>query len=204
MIVEETTFVGANDPMKPIFTDFAALLETRLRRDVPTTEDSVRYTLFASLLRNQVEPHSVILEYSHPEIRRARIDTWLTDFRGGAVAIEFKYDRDPPGGKNPPTTQKAGALFADLRRLHLVSDRAAAYLVYLTTKPMDVYLSSPERGHRELYELAPGKSLAIGARYFANKPATFQGAAGGVFEASVSAVLGRRFAGHSLRVYSVE
>ena len=54
--------------MKPIFTDFAGLLETRLRRDVPTTEDSVRYTLFASLLRNDVEPHSIVLEYSHPEI----------------------------------------------------------------------------------------------------------------------------------------
>ncbi len=203
MIADQTTCIDPYEPMKSIFTDFAGLLETRLRRDVPTTEDSVRYTLFASLLRNQVEPHSIVLEYSHPEIRRARIDTWLTDFQGRAVAIEFKYDRDPPGGKNPPTTQKAGALFADLRRLHLVSGCAAAYLVYLTTKPMDVYLSSPARGHRKLYELPPGESLAIGPRYFADKPATFRRAAGEVFEASVSAVLGRRFAGHSLKVYNV-
>ena len=184
------------DPLKPVFTDFAGLLETRLVRAVPTTEDSVRYKLFASLLRNGVEPDEVVLEFPHPAIPRAKVDTWLPDFEGTPVAIEFKYDRDPPSGTNLPKTQKAGALFADLRRLQLLSDRAAAYLAYLTTNDMDVYFNNPRHGHRELYELPPGHSLEIGESYFVDKPATFVGAAGRPFGASITAVLSRRFAGH--------
>ena len=193
----------SNDPMKPIFVNFARLLKTRLVRTVPTTEDSVRYTLFASLLRYNVEPNGVILEFPHPAIPRAKIDTWLPDFQGRAVAIEFKCDRGPPGRRNSPTTQKTGALFADFRRLQLLSHLATTYLVYVTTNDMDAYFIVRRHGHRELYELSPGNSLEVGKSYFADKPPTFLGVAGGSFEASITVVLGRRFAGHYLKVYNV-
>ena len=111
------------DPMDPIFADFAKLLESRFKVDVLTTEDSVRYTLFASVLHNNINPDAVILEFPHPVIPRAQIDTWMPDFHGAAVAIEFKYDREPPGRKHQPKTQKAGAVFEDLRRLLLASKR---------------------------------------------------------------------------------
>lgn len=191
------------EAMKTIFADFAGLLETRVSRAVPTTEDSVRYTLFAAMLRNNVEPHSVILEFAHPVIPRAAIDMWMVGFHGKDVAIEFKYDRDPPGGKNQPKTQKAGALFADLRRLQFVSDRAVSYFVYVTTMEMGVYFRNPSNGHEKLYGLGPGKSVEIGRSHFSNKPKTFLDAAGGVFEATVTGVVNQRFGGHCLSVYNV-
>ena len=87
------------DAMDIVFTDFTNLLETRFNGNVLTTEDSVRYTLFASMLHNNISPNAVILEFPHPEIPRAQIDTWMSDFHGKSVAIEFKYDREPPGGR---------------------------------------------------------------------------------------------------------
>ena len=198
----ETALITA--AMTTIFTDFARLLETRFNRAVPTTEDSVRYTLFAAMLRNDIEPDAVILEFPHPVIARAQVDTWMPAFRGIDVAIEFKYDRDPPGGKNQPKTQKAGAVFADLRRLRLLSDRAVCYFVYVTTKEMDVYFRNPRNGHKELYELLPGKSVEIRSSYFSDKPRTFKTAVRGAFEAMVTGVLKQRFGSHSLRVYNVD
>ena len=192
------------DVMDSIFADFAALLETRVSRGVLTTEDSVRYTLFAAMLQNNVEPDAVILEFPHPVIARAKVDTWLPDFHGRDVAIEFKYDRDPPGGKNQPRTQKAGAVFADLHRLRLLSDRAVCYFVYLTTPEMDVYFRNPSNGHMELYGLLPGKSVEITGTYFAGKPDTFLAKVGGAFEATVTGVVNQRLVDHCLRVYNVD
>ena len=130
------------NPMGEIFSNFAKLLDTRLKVGVLTTEDSVRYTFFASALHNNISPDAVILEFPHPAIPRAQIDTWMPDFHGVTVAIEFKYDREPPGGKNQPKTQKAGSVFEDLRRLLLVSmsTDAVCYFVYVTTEEMNVYL----------------------------------------------------------------
>ena len=193
-----------NDAMDTIFTDFARLLETRVSREVPTTEDSVRYTLFAAMLRNNVEPQAVILEFPHPVIPRAEVDTWMSDFQGKDVAIEFKYDRDPPGGKNQPKTQKAGAVFGDLRRLQLLGKRAVCYFIYVTTKEMDVYFGNPSNGHEELYKLLPGNSIEIRESYFSDKPKTFMTAVGGMFEATVTGVVKRSFGGHYLRVYNVD
>ena len=193
----------SKDPMHSIFTDFARLLKVRFARRIPTTEDSVRYTLFASLLHNNVEPDEVILEFPHPKIPRAEVDTWMPDFRGEAVAIEFKYDRDLPGGKNLPKTQKAGAVFKDLRRLQLLTDVASCYLVYVTTSEMDVYFRNPRNGHEQLYELLPGNSVDIGDSYFSDRPGTFLRVAGGAFEANVMSVMKQSFSGHNLRVYRV-
>ena len=192
------------DAMTTIFTDFAKLLETRFNRTVPTTEDSVRYTLFAAMLRNDIEPDAVVLEFPHPAIARARVDTWVSDFGGKDVAIEFKYDRDPPGEKNQPKTQKAGAVFKDLRRLRLLSDCAVCYFVYVTTKEMDVYFRNPRNGHQKLYELSPGKSIELQSSYFSDKPRTFMAAVEGAFEAMVTSVVKKCFGGHYLRVYSVD
>ena len=192
-----------DDPMQPVFEDFARLLETRFDGRVPTTEDSVRYTLFAALLRNDVAPEQVILEFPHPEISRAEVDTWMPDFHGEAVAMEFKYDRDLPGGKNLPKTQKAGAVFEDLRRLRLLTEVALCYLVYVTTSEMDVYFKNPRNRHEQLYELLPGNSVAIGDSYFANRPQTFLRGLGGAFEARVTCVSKQSFSGHNLRVYRV-
>lgn len=188
------------DAMKTIFTDFAALLETRVGHDVRTTEDSVRYTLFAAMLRNKVEPHEVVQEFPHPVLGgdNKRVDTWMPDFHGKAVAIEFKYDVSRGATLNE--TQRGGAVFEDLRRLQLLSDHAVCYFVYVTTKEMDRYFRNQ---HGELYGLVQAASVEIRESYFADKPKTFMDQVGGLFEATVTGVVNQRISDHNLRVYNV-
>lgn len=188
-----------NDAVNTLFSDFAALLETRVRHDVWTTEDSVRYTLFAAMLHNKVKPHEVIQEFPHPVLRGGkRVDTWMPDFHGETVAIEFKYDASR--GTTLNETQRAGAVFEDLRRLQLLSDDAVCYFVYVAMKEMDRHFRNQ---HAELYGLAQGESFEIRRSYFDEKPPSFMGKVGGAFEATVVGVVNQRFSDHNLRVYNV-
>jgi hypothetical protein len=99
-----------------VFEDFSALLTRRFDRRVPTTEDSIRYTFFAALMNTGFQPEQVVIEFKHPSIPGAEIDTVIVaDNRLPAVALEFKYDR--VANSTSPKPQKAGALFADLSRL---------------------------------------------------------------------------------------
>ena len=195
------------EAMDAIFTDFTKLLEYRFNGGILTTEDSVRYTLFASMLQHNIDPDMVILEFPHPEIPRAQIDTWIPDFQGKSIAIEFKYDRETPGGSNQPKTQKAGAVFRDLRRLQLVSTKtsAACYFVYVSTEEMNAYYKNPTNGHRELYELSPGSSVEIKKSYFLGKPRTFMNELQKYFEANITSVLKSSLSGgHFLRIYKIK
>lgn len=192
--------------MEDILNTFAELLEERFRRRVTTTEDSIRYTFFASLLRFKVEPHEVVLEYPHPSIPRAQIDTWLPEFNGEKIAIEFKYDRDPPGGKNQPKTAKAGYVFRDLHRQLLAAKEtgARAYFIYVTTEEMAIYFHNPNNGYDDFFDLLQGKKLLLEEKYFSGKPMTFTNILGGAFSASVTCIISRSLSGgHYLRAYEV-
>lgn len=193
--------------MQSIFTTFADLIRERIEAGTPTTEDSVRYTFFAALLENGVAAKDVVLEYPHPAIARAEVDTWLPSYQGVAVAIEFKYDRDPPGGKNQPRTQKAGSVFRDLRRLSLTAaeTKAKSYFVYLTTAEMAIYFRNPNNGHHGLFGLRPGETTTIKNSYFEGKPNTFMATLGEKFEATLTTVMSRSLpAGYELRIYEVQ
>ena len=188
-----------DDAMDAILSDFAALLQTRVDHDVWTTEDSVRYTFFAAMLRNNVAPHEVIQEFPHPALGgKKEVDTWMTNFHGKAVAIEFKYH--PSRGGNPNATQRAGDVFKDLRRLHVLSDDAVCYFVYVTMKEMDSHFRNQ---HGNLYGLVQGDSFEIGRSYFKDRPPSFMDNVGEVFEATVTCVVNQRFLNHNLRVYNV-
>ena len=150
---------------KPI-KRFSFLLRSRLDKDIFTTEDSVRYTFFAALLESgELQPENMILEFPHPHIARAQIDTWIPSHNKETLAIEFKYDRQIPSKKNMPRTQKAGAIFNDLRRLTMLAARGdtRCLIVYLTDKEMAVYLSNPENGLSDFLGLRPGQALKIGS-----------------------------------------
>lgn len=193
--------------MIKVFEEFGRLLEERFRRGVVTTEDSVRYTFFAALLKSGVAPEQVVLEYPHPAIDRAKIDTWLPTYKDGSIAIEFKYDRDPPGGKNQPKTQKAGAVFKDLRRQALVAKAIGvrSYFVYVTTEEMAVYFRNPQNGHSRLWGLENGSDMLVDENYLSDKPQTFLGVLGGSFEAKVTGVFHSDLSsGNYLRAYEVE
>lgn len=192
--------------MLAIFQRFGDLLDKRFKQKVVTTEDSVRYTFFAALLDAGILPHEVVLEYPHPAIERAKIDTWLPSYPGGPVAIEFKYDRDLPGGNNQPKTQKAGYVFKDLyRQVQIANEiRVRSFFVYVTSDEMATYFSNPNNGHTDFWSLRDGDVLDIDERYFSNKPRTFLDALGGAFEVRVAGAFSRQLSGDNyLRAYEV-
>ena len=156
-----------------------ALLDRRLTLDVFTTEDSIRYTFFAALLDQGTPAEQVVLEWPHPMIPGARIDTVVTDDGGQPVAaIEFKYDRAGPGAASQPRPQKAGAAFADLRRLAVLAVPHERYFVYATDRELARYLASPRNGLHEVFQLDVGAQLEVDAGYFVGRSATFLGALG--------------------------
>ncbi|MYD95058.1 MAG: hypothetical protein F4Y02_15530 [Chloroflexi bacterium] len=195
-----------SDSMKPIFDDFAELLDSRLQGDIPTTEDSVRYTLFASMLHHRMRPDSVVLECPHPAMPGAQLDTRVFGYCEHDVAIEFKYDRRPPGGKNSNRTQKAGSVFRDLFRLQRANKETGdtCYFIYLTDMEMHGYFNNPENRHQELYALAPHADLLINTSYFSNRPKSFMDELDDPFEAVITNRSKRTLSGgHHLRIYGV-
>jgi len=192
--------------MIEIFDKFAKLLDERFGLGVVTTEDSVRYTFFSALLEEGVKPHEVVLEYPHPAIERAKIDTWLPLYKEGSVAFEFKYDRDPPGGKNQPKTQKAGYVFKDLHRQVQVAKGVGirSYFIYVTSEEMAIYFRNQNNGYADFWDLKQGEKLKIDESYFSNKPNTFMNTLGGIFQASVVGAYSCALQGSNyLRAYEV-
>ena len=193
--------------MKTIFSQFADLLDIRFRKRVFTSEDAIRYTMFASMLDQGIPPDCLSLEQPHPTLHSAEIDTWLQVNDEKPIVFEFKYDRNIPSGKNQPKTQKAGKVFNDLYRLLLVNANVGAtcYFIYVTTKEMAVYFANPSNGHNTFFDLPPGESIEIQSDYFSGKPLTFRKNIGGEFEARIKGELSKSLAAdHNLRIYEVE
>ena len=163
--------------VKHVLGEFVRLLRLRFQLNGFTTEDSIRYTFFAALLaKSQLEPHDVVLEFPHPEIHGARIDTWVPSFEERPLAIEFKYDRENPSGSTVPRTQNAGELFKDMARLARLptTPDPLRLLVYCTDSKMATYFQKPDNGHTAFFNLADSDRVTIDAAYVMSKPATFQ------------------------------
>jgi len=194
--------------MEKVFKKFSALLKKRLEEGVVTTEDSVRYTFFAALLEeSDILPHEVILEYAHPKIPKAMVDTYIPSKknRNGSI-FEFKYDRKIPTKKNSPRTQKAGKLFNDIYRLtKFDSDLSAtAFFVYITDNEMAKYLSSKKNSLSDFFQLPMGEALPIDQNYVASKSGTFRDAIGGDISANVKCVWRDNLpSNHQIRIYEV-
>jgi hypothetical protein len=148
------------------FREFGDLLRERLSLGILTTEDTIRYTLYAALTASGGLKHSdLILEYPHPALPRAKVDTVVTAGVGReAAAFEFKYDRANPGGSNQNRTQRAAKALIDLFRLVRVPEDVAAakYFVYVTDREMAAYFRNPVNRLHELFELAEGAQHALG------------------------------------------
>lgn len=164
--------------MREAIEVFANLLNERLAVGAYTTEDSVRYTFFHALLSSGVCSHTdVVLELPHPTIQRAEIDTLITTRSNEpSVALEFKYDRRIPSGRNLPRSRKAGAVFKDLFRLARVPESTAKVkcFVYLTDSEMASYFRNPANGLRDFFELDEGQSLMLPPAFVAARAETFQ------------------------------
>ena len=122
-----------------------------------------------------MKPNEIILEYPHPEIKRAKIDTFIPPKNGkDGVAIEFKFDRKIPSGRNTPRTQKAGKVFADIFRLALLNfDNVKRYFVYVTDKEMATYFQNTSNYFKDFFDLKSEEKLIINEEYLHRRPTTF-------------------------------
>jgi len=168
--------------MQRVFHVFSELMQSRLKKGVYTTEDSIRYTFFAALLREtELRPEDVVLEerHPHPEKSGAEIDTWILSAEDQCgFALEFKYDRKIPSKKNTPTTQKAGMVFHDLYRLSLLPTDVKRFFVYVADLEMVSYFRRPSNGFADFFELAVEASMRINSSYFQSRRKTFEKALG--------------------------
>lgn len=198
---------SASMGLEKVIESFCDLLRIRLERDVFTTEDSIRYTFFAALLGvGGLRPEEIVLEYRHPAIARAEVDTWIPSFSGRSLAIEFKYDRPLPGGKNTPRTQRAGHVFNDIRRLAPLATQLGSrcLIVYVATREMSSYFSNQENGLHFFFDLELTSTLTIDDGFFARKAVSFVTAARGPFNVCVVARAAAQLPkDHTVRIYEI-
>ena len=171
--------------MRKTFERFTQLLQHRLKRRISTTEDSVRYTFFHA---TALHPSKVVLEefHSRKKQERKRIDAILRLPADCSVAIEFKFHRALRAGGHRPRPHQAGALIADVGRLHRYKPAegrcAGKYLVYLTDGEMAKYIRNPRNGLNQLLDQSP-TGFKITTGFFQSKSATFSRQAGKPFAA---------------------
>jgi hypothetical protein len=177
----------------------------RLARAVFTTEGSVRYTFFAALLETErLAPEEIVLEHRHPGIEKALIDTWIPNMGPAGTAIEFKYDRDIPSGRNSPRTQKAGKIFHDLYRLGQVHAEANKIFVYLASSEMAKHFLSERNRLSAFFSLKPRASLRIDDAFLADRAQSFVSMLGATPNVEVVALYSRSLPQeHELRAYEV-
>lgn len=171
-----------------VYKSFSAELHTRIEKGVFTTEDSVRYTFFLSLMKHtSLAPYDIVLEFPHNARESAKIDTYIQQYEGFEVVIEFKYNRAIPSGKNSPTPQKAGELFNDMNRLldFKTSFPAIRLFVYLADNKMVSYMRNRRNKLADFLDLKTGKKIEIEQSFFTEKSKTFQKAARGTFSANI-------------------
>lgn len=200
---------GSDQGLQRAFVEFGRLLEERLSFGVLTTEDTIRYTLYVALMSSGGLRHTdLTLEYPHPTIPKAKIDT-IVSVRGDreSVAFEFKYDRANPGGSNQNRTQRAAKALIDLFRLVRVPGAVARskYFVYVTDREMAGYFRNPVNRLDDLFELAEGGDLPFHADSFGGLSRTLTTMVTPfVAECIVTGVFAAELPGdHSLRIFRV-
>lgn len=191
------------------FKAFATLLEERFAAGVHTTEDTVRYTFYAALTASGAVRHTeVTLEYRHPAIPGAEIDTLIQPQNGSAVcALEFKFDRANPSGTNQNRTQRAGAVIADMMRLAQVPDTLAPtrYFVYVTDGEMARYFKNQANRLHTLFDAPDATPTSIGAASFEGFSKTLVARIGNqVCPCTVTSVFAADLpTGHAIRVWAI-
>ncbi len=193
------------------FAPFAGLLEERFAAEIHTTEDSIRYLFFSSLLTHGgLTPNDITLEYPHPHPAFAgkTVDTHVPPAGGReAMIAEFKYDRNTSTGMNRPRSQQAGQVFADIGRLAHFSIAGSAirrYLIYVTDSEMQGYFRNPQNGLEWFLDGEIGKEMLLDPDRLNGLSATFRKNAGEIDPGTkITPVYGAELPGHVLRIYEV-
>lgn len=192
-----------------VFQQFAEMLEKRFSKGTITTEDSVRYTFFYCLTaRWNISPSDIVLEYPHPGISGAEVDTYVMPRNAQpGMAFEFKFDRSIPSGRNLPRPRKAGKVFADIFRLadFNAGNGVQLFFVYVTDNEMAAYLRNPSNQLADFFNMTPGQRLVINRQYIEKHSKTFVDAAGNIIDCEVICRLNKEFdSSFWLRVYEID
>lgn len=157
--------------VKVVFKSFCNLLSNRLNKNILTTEDSIRYTFFHSLVtKGGYKPNDIILEhpYKHFKFKDNKLDLYvISKNKKQSLAFEFKYHRGDSGAY----TSKAGELFWDIAKLANFNAKGR-YIIYITDNKMKEYLSNPRNKLNDLFSLSINDNLTIDRKYIENHSKT--------------------------------
>lgn len=194
--------------MTNILTYFESLLEERFKVDKYISEDTIRYLFFSSaILTGVAKPNDIFLEYPHPQIEKAKIDTYI-NFKNEKQdwVIEFKFDREIPSKKNSPRTMKAGKLFNDLYRLKTcnIDDNSRYFFIYVTDPEMFYYFNNESNGLKSFFNLEINKNLHISEDYLSDKSKTFDEQFPKNFSCNIQSIYTKDFGNnYFVRIYEV-
>ena len=153
---------------KATWNEFASKLKERFDREIPTTEDSVRYLFFYALTRHGFDPNQIIQEYRY---KNTEIDTVIST-GASTIALEFKFHKERPNSAIP-RPENAGQLFSDFFRLKRFksSKDMSCFCVYVTSGSMQKYFATRNDVLEKWYHA--GGEIPLKEDDFVRMPKTF-------------------------------
>ena len=150
------------------------ILDNRLKYNLYTTEDTVRYLLYYSVLKQsgfKLDPNKITLERKYSSFTSKNImflsnpgdlelDTYIEESSKTIDAIELKYHRNN-GKVSYDTTNRLGELINEINRLICLNDDFNKYLFYITDEEMNKYINgnSTPKEIKEFYHLNYGSKV---------------------------------------------
>lgn len=131
------------------------------------SEDCIRYDFFVSV-SSDIGTHNIILEYPHPDKSNKEIDCVIKHASGEIEALEFKFFREIPSGKNTPQTQLMGQFIKDVYKLSAFGNATIKKIVVVANNTMKNYIDS------QLGLFHGSKTVNISKHELDNKSETFQ------------------------------
>ena len=187
---------------------FAHLVKERFSLDIYTTEDSIRYLFFCSLLVElNINPNELVLEYPHPGIQKKKIDTIsLAANDRPELVFEFKFDRSIPSGQNSPKPMKAGGLLKDVSRLakyKTEKNASRCFFVYVTDLEMMRYMNNPGNNLAEFFNLGIKIEMHIDEEYINQHSKTLIESVGTITPCRISGCFREDYRKYAIRIYEI-
>jgi hypothetical protein len=135
---------------------------------IKISEDCIRYDFFISL-SSITDTSDIVLEYPN---NNEKIDCVVKYPDSKLEAMEFKFFRPIPSGKNKPQTQLLGQLFKDFFKLENFKEVDIKTIILIADKNMERYINNKF----QLFENINNSHLQINInkKLFGNQEKTFQ------------------------------
>lgn len=187
--------------IKEVFDKFERYLIDRLGTDQALSEDSVRYSFFAALNDTKtVKQHEIILESPHPNISKAKIDTYINTGHHEAY-LEFKFHRKSCGSS--PKPQKAGSLFKDFTRLSKLESKSDKYVVYFTDSEMARYFQKQSEQYSGFWSIECG-TFEFNRVFLTKTTNTFRKSCDGEADSMIEVIYSSTLStSHEIRIFKV-